>query len=863
MIKEQIRRIWYFLNRRRFRRSLEDEMQFHREMMEREGRSGFGNTLRLREEARDAWGWLWLDYISRDFRYGLRVLRRSPGFTIATIAVLSLGIGGNTAMFSTIYATLLKPLPYRDPSRLVLGRCTFNGVINPYVSAPDYYDYRAQADRFEGFSAVFAGTGKATVTGDAEPQRATYTLIEHDLFKTLGVPPIAGRSFVPDEGRAGAADVVLIGKGFAERRFGTAREAIGASIAIDGSAYTVVGVVPDMPGFLQDVDIWAPMRRGAGPAGLARQFHNWFIVGRLKPGVSLKTAQAQVDVISRQLERQYPASNKAKALRLDPLQAALTGALRPRLLVLMAAVSLVLLIACANVAGLLLARGTVRRPELAMRAALGASRARISCQLLVENAALALSSGAFGAVLAIWLTRLLPRATGVVQTGIAPNPLAWPVLLFVLALSVVTAVLSGMVPALRASSLLPAQGLMPNARTAGPGASLWLRSVLVVGQVAVSLVLLIGAGLLIRSFVHLSAIDPGFDAAHLLTGEIPLTDGRYANGEQRVRFFENLREDLAAIPGVQGVGFTTQLPVLNPGFNLTAWDADHPPQDLAAQPMAFRRVLLPGYFQTLRIPLRAGRDFNAADRENAPRTMVINERMARTLFPGRNPLGRRVAVDVFNHTVTFEVIGVVGDARLQFVGDEAPMTMYLSYYQFPESTLRFAVRTNREPASITGTVRRLVRARDRTVAVENLVPMRQIIGDSLAPQQTTAVLLGVLAAIAALLASIGLYGVLAYSVSQRTREIGLRMALGAPPAAVLGLVMRQGAALASAGLAVGLAGAATLTRVMGSMLFGVQPFDPPTYSAVAMVLLGVALLATYLPARRAAGVHPMDALRHD
>jgi putative ABC transport system permease protein len=863
MFLELIRRLWFLLNQNRFERSLEDEMEFHREMMQRAGRDGFGNTLRLREEARDAWGWAWVDHLWGDFKHGVRVLLKSPAFTIAAVTVLCLGIGGATAMFSIIYSALLKPLPFDDPARLVFGRATLNGELNPVVSAPDYYDYREQADRLEGLSAVFAAAQRATVTGGVEPQRVAWTFVEHDLFRTLGVAPSIGRWFTPEEGQAGGPPAVLISGGFAQRWFGTAGNAVGASLALDGRTYTVVGVMPGAFRFLYDVDVWIPMHRGEGLAGMPRQFHNWLTVGRLKPGISLESAQHQVDVISKRLEQQYPASNRNKALRLDPLQSALSGRLAPRLLVLMGAISLVLLIACANVAGLMLARSSARRPELAMRAALGASRVRIAAQLLVENITLALLSGVLGIALAFWLDRLLPPVIGLSPGAAGHGSLSGPVLLYALALSVFTGFLCGVGPALRASSHLLAQGFAPSPRTTGTKAGASLRDALVVGQVAVSVVLLVGAGLLIRSFVHLSGTHPGFETQNLLTGEIQAPEVQNADYGRPIRFFEALREDLAAVPGVEAVGFVSSLPILNPSFNLSVWEAGNRPANPETVGMAHRRVVLPGYFDAIRIPLRSGRDFGRGDRYGTPLTMIINERMARTLFPNRNPLGQRVSVDMFGKQPAFEVVGVVGDARLDFVGDDPPMTMYLSYCQFPDPTMRFAVRTGREPEALTQTVRRLVLARDPTVAVENLVSMERIVGESLAPQQATATLLALLAAIAVLLAAIGLYGVLAYSVSRRTREIGVRMAMGARSIDILRLVMGRGVALAFAGVVVGLAAAAALTHLLNGLLFEVPSTDPLTFSAAPLCLLGVAVLATYLPARRAAKVHPLRALRLD
>jgi putative ABC transport system permease protein len=868
----------WLIHRKKRQADLDEEVQAHLRMAAQErmeqGETAeqarasavreFGNVALVKEVTRDMWGFGWLETLLQDARYGLRQLRRNPGFTAVAALTLALGIGANTAVFSIIHATLLKPLPFRDPARLVLASATFGGTPNPMASAPDYYDYREQADRFEGFSAVFPFAQKTTVTGGAEPERVSFIYVAHDLFRTLGVAPAAGRWFTPEEGLAGGPPVVMVSERFAQRRFGAPRNAVGASLAVDGKPFTVVGVMPASFHLLNDVDVWAPMRRGESVAGAPRQFHNWLIVARLKPGVSIASAQRQVDVISKRLEQQYPASNTSKALRLDPLQAALAGPQTPRLFLLMGAVGLVLLIACANVAGLLLARGSVRRSELAVRAALGASRARIAGQLLVESVTLALLSGVLGVALAFWLNRLLPLLTGLSDPGTASKGLDWPVLLFALALSILAGALFGVAPALRGSSRLLAQDLLSGTRTTGTMAGTSLRGALVVGQLAVSLVLLVGAGLLIRSFARLAATDLGFDVQHLLTGEIQLLAEQYPDPNQRIQFFDGLREDLAVIPGVKAVGFISQLPIRNPANNVPAWDADHPPANPADQRTAYRRIVLPGYFDAVRIPLLFGRDFGKGDREHAPLTMVINEEMARTLFAERNPLGRRVSVDMGGpQPATFAVVGVVGNARLNFVGDSARMAMYLSYYQFPQATLRFAIRTEQEPESITRSVRRLVLARNHDIPVENLISMQRLIGDSLVPQQVSAIVVTLFAVVALLLACVGLYGVLAYSVSQRTHEIGLRMALGAERRDVLKLIVGQGFTLTLFGVGIGIVGAVAVTRLLAGLLYGVKPTDPATFFAVGLLLSSVALLACYIPARRAAKVDPMVALRYE
>lgn len=864
MILETLRRLWYLLNRRRFERALAEEMAFHQEMNTREGRTGFGNTLRLREQARDAWGWLWVDILWRDFLYALRALRKAPGFTAAAVAVLSLGVGGATAMFSLMHSVLLKPLPFEDPARLTLGRRTLNGVLNSNVSAPDYFDYREQVSSFEGFAAICVMARKATVASADEPERAYFTYVSPDFFRILGVTAEAGRWFSADEARPGGPDAVVVSADFARRRWGDVRKAPGEPLAINGKAYTVAGVAPE--GFRlvhDDVDLWAPMRRGEEVASLGRQFHNWWVVARLKPGVTLATAQREMDVINTRLARQYPDTNTGKGLRLDPLQTALAGPYAARLFVLMAAVGAALLIACANVAGLSLARGSARRSELAVRAALGASRVRIAGQLLTESVVLALASGALGVALAFWLHRLLPFVAGLGGSHLAPGGLEWPVLLFALAVSALSGVLFGLAPAWRNSSHLLAQDLAPGGRSQASRSGGTLRSALVAGQVAMSLVLLAGAGLLIRSFGRLSTADLGFEARHLLTGEIQLPDSAYPP-DRRIQFFDGLREELAAAPGVEAAGFITALPVRNPGFDLSAWNPERPPASPVQRPTAMRRVALPGYFRAVRIPLLRGRDFDRRDREGAPLVAIVNQELVRRLFPGADPLGRRLAVDNFGPQPSFfEIVGVAGDASLNIVGESPYPAMYFSYYQQPDATMRFALRTEGSPESVTGAVRRLVRARDASIPVESVVAMERILGESLAPAEATATLLGVLAGLALLLAATGLYGSLAYSVAQRTGEIGLRMALGAQPADVLRLVVRQAALLAGAGVAIGLAASLVVTRFLDSLLYGVPPADPATLAAVSTGLLGVTLLAAGVPARRAARIDPVIALRRE
>ncbi len=805
----------------------------------------------------------------QDVRHGLRLWSRNPGFTVTVVATLALGIGANTAMFSILHEALLKPLPFKDPGRLALTSTTFGGDVNPVTSLPDYYDLREQASSFEALAAIKPWVQNAILTGGERPEFVPFMYVSADFFSTLGVAPAAGRWFTSEEGKSGAAYVVLVSEGFAQRRFGNARQAVGRQLALSNIAKsavsaTVVGVMPASFRFIEDADLWAPLRRGEDDGPATRQFHNWLLVGRLKSGVSLDGSQREADLISQRLRQEYPSSNYQMGFLVEPLQAGLFRSQSPNLVILMVAVGFVLLIACANVAGLLLARGALRGPELAIRAALGASRGRIVGQLLTECSMLAVISGLAGIALAIGLQRLLPIATGLAGAGVAPRGLEWPVLMFALAISGLTGLFFGLAPALRASSVHLTEELAHGGRTTRTRGGMRLRGALVVAQVAVSLILLVGAGLLIRSFARLATINPGFDPQHLLTGEMQLPTDAYPP-ERRSQFFAALRDDFAAIPGVTAVGFIDNLPIRNPSGNYPMWPADRPPADPSQQRIANLRWVLPGYLDALRISLLTGRDLAQSDRKDTPPVMVVSAGMAKALFPGRSPLGQLVTVVVgADKTVTFEVVGVAGDARIDALGDPAPMTMYIPYSQLPtRPRMRFAVRTSLAPEALANSIRKVVAARDPDLPLGNLLSMEQLIGDSLISQRVTATTLTLFATVAMLLAGIGLYGTLAYWVNQRMHEIGIRLALGAQRENILQLVLGHGMRLALIGTAIGLAASLALTRLMQKMIFGIGPYDPVTFATVVLVLTLIAAGACYIPARRAMSVDPMNTLRSE
>ena len=809
----------------------------------------------------------------QDIKFAVRSLLRDPTFAVVVILILGLSIGANTAMFSLIHATLLKPLPYKDPERLVMASTTFHGYVNPWTSLPDYYDFREQGASFETVSAVAFGAAKTIVTGGERPVRLATMRVSADLFRTLGATPAAGRWFSADEGKAGAPYVVIVSEGVAQRRFGSAQAAVGRTLSLSGLpmggavgsvSATIIGVMPASFRLLDDAELWLPMRRGENDGPLSRQFHNWLLIGRLKAGATIKSAQREADIISQRLRRQYPEFDSNLGFRLDPLQAGLFRGQTPSLMVLMAAVGLVLLIACANVAGLLLARGASRRLDLAVRAALGASRARIARLLLTESLLLAMVSGLAGIVLAMWLHQLLPIATGLANARISIEGLNAAVVLFAMGLTIATGLLFGLAPALRASSARLAEHLGPGVRTTEARAGMRLRGMLVVGQVAVSLALLIAAGLLIRSFGRLAAVDPGFNAQHLLTGEIQLLSARYPDPDRQIRFFEELRNDVAAIPGVTAVGFIDRLPIRNPSGNYPVWAANHPPSHPSEQLLANLRLVLPGYFDTLRIPLAAGRDFTIADRVNSPNAIVVNERMATTFFPGRSPLGQwLMVVRGPAQPLAFEIVGVVGDARIDGIGESAPLTMYTCFNQFPQTTMRFAARTGLDPDALSRTLGSVIAAHDPDIPVERLISMERLIGDSLLSPRVTTITLTLFSSVALLLASIGLYGVLAYYVVQRRHEIGVRMALGADMRVVLKQVLGRSLGMVLPGLAIGLALSFAGARLIRQLLYHVEPSDPVTFIVVSVCLAAAAFLASVLPAWKASRIDPIQALRNE
>ena len=811
--------------------------------------------------------------LTQQLAQSIRSLARRPGFAAVVVLTLALGIGATTGAFSVLHAVLLASMPYPEPDRLVLGRRTQDGEVGYWVSMLDYLDYKEQASSFDSLATAPFESLRVSSTGGERPERINAQEVSFNLFPTLGVAPILGRNFSAEEGTATPAatggaqaaiqgpSVAIISFGYWQKHFAGSPRVLGRSLTLMGEPVTVIGVMPEGFRLGERADVWLPMQRGPGEA---RRFHNWLVVGRLKPSVTLAAAQAEIDAISARLADLYPDSNRGKGLYLAPLHDALVENLRPQVLLIMAAVSLMLLIASGNVASLLLARGVTRRSELAMRVALGASRGRLVRQLVGESVILTLAGGAIGLAVAGALQRTLPTLLGLDALSITSLHLDWRVLGFAFAVSMVTGVLVGLVPALRSTRLAPFEELKGGTRTATSGSGARLRMGLVGAQVTLSLVLLVGSSLLIRSYAKLVRTDLGFDPENLLTASFTLPPQQYSSNGARIQFFEELLAGVRALPGVTAAGMIDRLPIHDPGGDIYVWTPDKPPKERGLGQTAISRRVLPGYFATMHMPLIAGRDISPSDRAGTTPALVINQSMAHTLFENESPLGRQVVVDMGgDEPVTFHVVGVVANARVQRVAWDAYATMYHSYYQFPRLRISLAIRSTADPQGLTGSLRELVWRRDKDIPVEDLATMKGAIKSSTLAQQTLAGTVTSFSLLALLLAAVGLFGVLAYQVNQRQHELGIRMALGAGQRHVLATVLRQGITVTVVGLVAGVVAGLALTRLMAGLLYEVAPADPASFVAAAASLVVVSLLACLVPALRALAVQPVRALRYE
>jgi putative ABC transport system permease protein len=799
--------------------------------------------------------------LARDARIALRSLPKQPTFLLAVLLSLGLGIGGNVAMFGIMDASLFTSLPYPDSEELVMGRVTWLGEVGNTVSGPDFFDYRDQAGTFQELAAFtpFGLTG--TIAGGSEPERVRYALVSTGFFRTLGVEPFLGRAFLEEEGEAGGPDVVVLEHGYWQRRYGGDPQVVGSTLILEGRPYTTVGVMPQGFRFQQDVDVWRPLQRG-GDWAQARQYHNFVLVGRLRGGADVGGAQAEVDRISTQLAETYPDTNRDKGLHLTPLREALSESYRGTLVMLMGAVVLLLLVACGNVAGLLLARGTARRGEMAIRSAMGAGRGRLTRFLLTENLLLALAAGVFGVVLVVWIQRgilgfVSLSQVGGVQPGISPRALG-----FALVLSLVTVALFGVLPSIRTTVTDPAEELRSGVRSAGNRGTTRFLNGLVVAQVTTTAILLVMSGLLVRSVQELRKVDPGFRTEGLLTASLDLPADEYGSVEARAEFFNLLRGELEALPGVDAVGFVSQLPIVHGGNNIRVARPEEFGTSGVFGTLAFQRRVTPGYFEAMGVPLLSGRDVALTDGVESAPVVVISEGTAEAVFGDENPLGQVLAADWGgDEPVGLEVVGVVGDVSLESLAWGQGNGIYYSFPQSPQRVMRLTLRTPGDPLALVPGLRSTLRTVEPDALLSDVASMDELITGSLGEERAVSLVLGIFALVALLMAAVGIYGVLAYQVSRRIHEIGVRVALGASLPEVARGVLFRGMSLVAFGLVLALPGAYLAGRLIQGMLFGVGTLDLLTYAGVSVFLVGVSVVACLVPARRAARVDPVEAFR--
>jgi putative ABC transport system permease protein len=809
-----------------------------------------------------------MDHLLQDLRYGLRMLRTRPAFTSAALLALAFGIGANTAIFSVLDAVLLRPLPYKDADRLVMLWHDYSQMNLPKasLSVPSYIEYR---DHMRSFESVAAGTNwSANLTGTGDPERVQGARVTANFLATVGVAPVLGRDFLPEDDRPGGDRVVLLSHGLWQRRFGSDRSIVGSTMALNGETHTIVGVLPANFVFFQPVDLFKPI--AFTPEQASPDNHgNEFLIGvaRLRPGVTLEQARAEMDGLEARLRQEFYVAGWG--VRMVPLLEEMTGEVRPALLVLMAAVLAVLLIACSNVANLLLARAASRRREIAVRAALGAGRWRVVRQLLTESVVLAVAGGALGVLVASWGLRVLPAAApaSMLQAILGGRGIGLDggVLVFTLGLSVLTGLVFGLAPALQASRTDLDEVLKDTGRGEGTGGrGHRLLASFVVSQVAVALVLLVTAGLLVRSFVRLQAVDAGFRADHVLTMRLTLPQGRYAEDGQVAAFYDELLRSLSRLPGARSAAAISNLPM--GGDNASASFAIEGLQVGTGEPSPHgdSHIVSHEYFATMGIPVLRGRPFEPRDGREGAKVAIIDQVLADRYWPGGDPIGRRMALyfeGSAERPAWREIVGVVGHVRKYGLDGRIKEQYYVPAPQLPRRSMFLVLRTAGDPGSVAAAARAAVRDLDADLPLFQVRTMERVVEETLVGRRFAMLLMSLFAALALLLAAVGLYGVISCSVAQRTREIGIRMALGARGGDVVRMVVRRGLALAAIGLALGLAAALAVTRLLSSLLFSVRPTDPLTFVSLAALLLAVAGVASFLPARRAARVDPIEALR--
>jgi putative ABC transport system permease protein len=805
------------------------------------------------------------DEMMQDLRIGWRALRSQPGFTLVAVLTLALGIGAATLIFSVVNAVLLRPLSFPDSQNLLrVEERHGQSATTSNLTYASFLDLGSETPSIERLAA--ARFTKTNLTDSGEPEGINSLLVSAGYFSTLGITPILGRAFLTEDDQPGSARVVIISHGLWQRRFGADPNVIGRTIKADGGSVTVIGVMP--PNFRSgypynsQYDLWAPLVASGG-LRTNRRSHLLGVIARLRPGFTPEQARADLSAIARRIEAQNPGVDPPELnFAVVSLQERIVAPMRQALLVFLCAVGLLLLIACANVANLLLARATARAREMAIRTALGAGRWRLARQLLTESALLAGLGGVAGIGFAALGAKFAATLDPVNFPRINEVSLDWRVLGFAFLVSLFTGVLFGLAPVMQLPSSSLSVALKEGGRgTAGPSRG-WLRRTLVVSEIALALVLLIGAGLLVSSFIRLMQVGRGLDPTNVLTVNLNLPFSKYATGVQQTLILGRMLESVRTAPGVQSAGLTLTLPFA--GGPATDFEIlGRPPSTEGHEPTADVRVADADYFRTLRIPLQTGRVFSERDTADAPRVMIINEEMARRHWPGENPIGRRVTMKDWGPPMTGEIIGVVGDVKADGLDSATRPMIYWPYPQFPQTFNVLVIRTAGDPLGVVEAVKNRIWAVDREQPLSNIRTMESLIDTTVATRRFNMLLFGVFASFALALAAIGVYGVISYTVAQRTHEIGIRLALGARARDVSGMVLKQGMSLALAGIGIGLAASLALTRLMTSLLFGVNAYDPVTFILISCSLLIVALLASFLPARKATRVDPMVALRNE
>jgi predicted permease len=829
----------------------------------------FGNVTRVQEETREVWNLAWLEQLLQDARYALRILRKSPGFTIVAVLTLALGIGANTAVFSVVYAALLRPLPYKDPSRLIVLNETTPRVGKVSVSYPNFLDWRAQSHSFSQF-AIIQSVG-FNLAGITQPEKINGDAVSPNFLSMMGIRPFLGRDFDASEEKAGTPSVVLLSYSLWQSHFGGDPDAIGKTITLDGRGFTIVGVLPPNYRSLDQTDVMLPIgvwaTANADEVAERGDRGDTTVVGRLAPGVPFAQARVEMEGIAARLAEEYPAANDQFSVALQPIRDAFVGDTKPAIVVLFGAVIFVLLIACANVANLFLVRGAGRTKEVALRIAFGASRGRIVGQMLTESFVLSLLGGALGLALAVGgirgIAQLIPPG---MLSGDTVN-LNGAVLLFAGGVVILAAFIFGLAPALHWAKPDVQSELKESGRSASAGAAQnRLRGVLAIAETSLALILMIGAGLMMKSLYRLLQVDPGFRPDRVLTMGMDLRTQQYSKDPAILNFWQQVLDRVRVLPGVESAAVGTVVPLTD----------DHSRTDITIEGMALPKpgnyphpdyhIVSPDYATTLGIPLLRGRTFTDADNENAPLVGMINANVARHFFPNEDPVGKRFT---FGHPSEKNppkwctIVGVVADTKLYGLANPARLEVYVPFRQSPTSTMSLLVKSGVDPAALTSAIRGAVKSIDKDQPIFAISTMKELLSNSVATRRMTLVLLGLFGGLALVLGAIGIYGVISYSVAQRTREIGVRMALGAPRLGVFQLVIGQGMRLAGSGIVIGIAAAFGLARLMSSLLYAVSAADFETFAGVAILLTLVAFAACYIPARRAMRVDPMVALRYE